>query len=62
MDCMFYTTDLHRARLVKVLIVNGLLVELEVDQVAVVGPGAELECALLRCNSIDIQGRDWGQV
>ena len=51
---MFYTTDLHWARLVKVLIVQGLLVELEVDQVAVVGPGAELERALLGCNSIDI--------
>ena len=44
---MFYTTDLHWARLVKVLIVQGLLVELEVDQVAIVGPGAELERALL---------------
>ena len=44
---MFYTTDLHWARLVKVLIVEGLLIELEVDQVAVVGPGAELEGAFL---------------
>ena len=38
---------LHWARLVEVLLINGIFVELKVNLIAVVGPGAELEGALL---------------